>query len=96
MNGRWRRAQQLCVIALGIFSCSVFASQNDQQVIARGKYLATAADCAACHRGSNQQDAPMSAVMPSRRRWATSSPAISRPPKEPALATTVNKSFAAR
>lgn len=58
MNGRWRRAQQLCVIALGIFSCSVFASQNDQQVIARGKYLATAADCAACHRGSSQQDAP--------------------------------------
>lgn len=58
MNGRWRRAQQLCVIALGIFSCPVFASQNDQQVIARGKYLAIAADCAACHRGSAQQDAP--------------------------------------
>lgn len=58
MKGRWRRAQQRCVIALGIFSCSVFASQNDQQVIARGKYLATAADCAACHRGSAQQDAP--------------------------------------
>lgn len=58
MNGRWRRAQQLCVIALGIFSCPVFASQNDQQVIARGKYLAIAADCAACHRGSSQQDAP--------------------------------------
>lgn len=56
MNARWSVVQGLCAIALSVF-CHL-AVAEDEQIIARGKYLATAADCAACHRGAAEHDAP--------------------------------------
>ncbi|MDW5500825.1 cytochrome c [Pseudomonas lundensis] len=58
MIGCRQVVQGLCAFALGIFAVSAFAGTEDPQIIARGKYLAVAADCAACHRGSAEHDAP--------------------------------------
>ena len=42
------------LFAAGLVSASVFADDN-QDLVSKGKYLATAADCAACHNGTDAQ-----------------------------------------
>lgn len=45
------------LVAAGLVSASVLANDN-QNLVAKGQYLATAADCAACHNGTDEQQSP--------------------------------------
>jgi mono/diheme cytochrome c family protein len=50
----WLRALVLGAAAL----TPLLVSADDSALLARGRYLAQAADCAACHRGAGEHDAP--------------------------------------